>query len=121
MLPSLGVLAFFAARGAVLARLGVRRASVLSAAPRIRLPSASYPDGTDATPLLVALAGKAKVVTLVTGLGHEKLNVVHRWVGWSVFGLSVAHTIPFIVAPLPDGGYSALHKQFYKPGTFEVE
>lgn len=73
------------------------------------------------TPLLVALAGKANVVTFITGLGHEKLNVVHRWVGWSVFGLSVAHTIPFIVAPLRDGGYSALHKQFYKPGSFEVE
>lgn len=115
------MLAFFAARGAVLARLGVRRASVLSAAPRIRLPSAGYLDGTDATPLLVALAGKTNVVALVTGLGHEKLNVVHHWVGWSVFGLSAAHTIPFLVAPLRDGGYSALHKQFYEPGSFDVE
>lgn len=61
------------------------------------------------------------MVTLLTGLGHEKLNVFHRWVGWSVFGLSVVHTVPFIVAPLHDGGYSALHKQFYTPGSFEVK
>ena len=72
------------------------------------------------TPLLMALSGKANLVTLVTGLGHEKLNIFHRWVGWSIFGLSVAHTIPFIVAPLHDGGYAALHKQFYEPGGFEV-
>ena len=52
------------------------------------------------TPLLIALSGKANLVTLLTGLGHEKLNIFHRWVGWSVFGLSVAHTIPFILAPL---------------------
>ena len=73
------------------------------------------------TPLLIALSGKANLVTLLTGLSHEKLNIFHRWVGWFVFGLSVAHTIPFIVAPLHDGGYSALHKQFYKPGSFEVK
>ena len=72
------------------------------------------------TPLLVALSGKANLVTFLTGLSHEKLNFFHRWVGWSVFGLSVAHTVPFIVAPLHDGGYLALHKQFYKPGGFEV-
>lgn len=61
------------------------------------------------------------MVTLLTGSGHEELNVFHRWFGWSVFGLSVAHTVPFLVAPLYDGGYSALHKQFCKPGGFEVK
>ena len=71
-------------------------------------------------PLVVSL-GKANMVTLLTGLDHEKLNVFHRWFGWSVFGLSVAHTVPFLVAPLHDGGYSALHKQFYKPGSLELK
>lgn len=72
------------------------------------------------TPLLVALSGKANLVTLLTGLGHEKLNIFHRWVGWSIFGLSVAHTVPFLVAPMRDGGLPALHKQFYQPGGYEV-
>jgi len=35
-------------------------------------------------------------------------------------GLSLVHTILYIVAPLRDGGYKALHEQFYKPGGFEV-
>lgn len=68
------------------------------------------------TPLLIALGGKASMVTLLTGLGHEKLNVFHRWVGWSIFGLSLIPTVPFIVAPLRDGGYATLHMKFYAPG-----
>ncbi|RMZ82788.1 hypothetical protein DV738_g1624, partial [Chaetothyriales sp. CBS 135597] len=71
------------------------------------------------TPLLFLLSGKANLVTMLTGIGHEKLNIFHRWVGWICFLLSVAHTIPFIVAPLKDGGYKALHKQFYTPGGLE--
>lgn len=33
----------------------------------------------------------------------------------------LAHTVPCLVAPLYDGGYSALHRRFYKPGGFEVK
>lgn len=70
------------------------------------------------TPLIIALSGKANLITMLTGIGHEKLNIFHRWVGWFTFGLSVAHTIPFIVAPLqqPFGGPHALHAQYYKKG-----
>jgi len=31
-------------------------------------------------PTLIALAGKANIVTLLTGISHEKLNVLHQWV-----------------------------------------
>lgn len=72
------------------------------------------------TPLLVALSGKANLITLLTGIGHERLNVVHQWVAYMCLGLSVVHTIPFIVAPLRDGGYAALHNAFYEPGAYEV-
>lgn len=72
------------------------------------------------TPILLALSGKANIITVLTGVGHEKLNVIHRWVAWMCFALSLVHTIPFIVAPLRDGGYRALHEQFYSPGGFEV-
>ncbi|KAL8828436.1 MAG: hypothetical protein Q9191_002594, partial [Dirinaria sp. TL-2023a] len=71
------------------------------------------------TPLIVVLSGKANLVTLLTGISHERLNIVHRWVGYMCLGLSVVHTVPFLVAPYRDGGYAALHKQFYKPGAFE--
>lgn len=32
------------------------------------------------TLLIIALSGKANLITLLTGIGHEKLNVFHRWV-----------------------------------------
>jgi hypothetical protein len=57
-------------------------------------------------PILGALAGKANVVTLLTGISHGKLNVVHRWVGWMTLALSLLHIIPFIVAPLRDREYT---------------
>jgi Ferric reductase like transmembrane component len=47
------------------------------------------------TPILIALAGKANIVTLLTGVSHEKLNVVHQWTAWMSFGFALAHTIPF--------------------------
>ncbi|KAF8244418.1 hypothetical protein K440DRAFT_14090 [Wilcoxina mikolae CBS 423.85] len=64
-------------------------------------------------PILVALAGKANLVTLLTGISHEKLNVVHRWVAWMSFGLSLVHTIPFFVASYHDGGYAEVREEFY--------
>ena len=75
---------------------------------------------TALTPWIVALSGKANLITMLTGIGHEKLNVFHRWVARICLGLSVIHTVPFIVAPLKDGGYAALHKQYYSPGGLEV-
>ena len=71
-------------------------------------------------PLIVALSGKANLITLLTGYGYERLNVFHRWLGWVFFVLSVIHAVPYIVAPLRDGGYTALHKQFYREGSSEV-
>ena len=71
-------------------------------------------------PLIVALAGKANFISMLTGIGHERLNTLHRWVSWMCFGLSVAHAIPFIVAPLKEGGPAALHKAFYEHGALEV-
>ncbi|KAF2152723.1 hypothetical protein K461DRAFT_294366 [Myriangium duriaei CBS 260.36] len=70
-------------------------------------------------PWIIGLSGKANIITLLTGVGHEKLNIVHRWISWLCVGLSVVHTVPFIVAPLKDGGPAALHKQYYKLGGFE--
>ena len=71
-------------------------------------------------PLLVALAGKANIVTMVTGFSHEKLNVFHQWVAWVSFVLSWIHTIPFFVASLRMGwargqsGYAAVVSEFYR-------
>ena len=75
---------------------------------------------TALTPWIVALSGKANLITMLTGIGHERLNVVHRWIARICLGLSVVHTVPFLIAPAKEGGYAALHKQFYEPGGYEV-
>ncbi|KAF2420955.1 hypothetical protein EJ08DRAFT_564935, partial [Tothia fuscella] len=33
-------------------------------------------------PILIALAGKTNIITLLTGFSHEKLNVFHQWAAW---------------------------------------
>jgi len=68
-------------------------------------------------PILVALAGKANIVTLLTGISHERLNVVHQWVAWMSFALSLIHTIPFFVASVQepgDGGFQKVKSEFYR-------
>ncbi|KZF19808.1 hypothetical protein L228DRAFT_223655 [Xylona heveae TC161] len=71
------------------------------------------------TPIIVALAGKVNLVSMLTGISHEKLNVLHRYTSYMCLFLSIVHTVPFIVAPIRDGGAEALRKQFYKKGAYE--
>lgn len=75
---------------------------------------------TALTPWILALSAKANIISWLTGIGHEKLNIVHRWMSWLCLGLSIVHTVPFIVAPLRDGGPAQLRRQYYKPGGYEV-
>lgn len=56
------------------------------------------------------------LITLMTGIGHEKLNVMHRATGWIMFWLSTIHTIPFFVQ---ENLEHIVHKQFYKVGAYE--
>ncbi|KAF8424206.1 ferric reductase like transmembrane component-domain-containing protein [Tirmania nivea] len=51
-------------------------------------------------PFIIALGMKANWITLVTGVGHERLNVLHRWLGLLCLFFSVVHTIPFLVEPV---------------------
>ncbi|KAG9118763.1 hypothetical protein FRC07_006558, partial [Ceratobasidium sp. 392] len=46
---------------------------------------------TSQTPLIVALAGKNNIVSLLTGVGYEKLNVLHRAVARSTLILIWVH------------------------------
>ena len=67
------------------------------------------------TPILIALGGKANVITLLTGISHEKLNVLHRWIGYIILVLSLVHTIPFFYQPLHDP-IDTLYFEFYGYG-----
>ena len=69
------------------------------------------------TPILVILAGKANLITLLSGIGYKKLNVVRRWVAWMSFALSIVHSVPFFVASYKDGGYARVKSELYVNGT----
>lgn len=72
-------------------------------------------------PITFATAGKVNIITYLTGLGHEKLNTFHRWMGYLMLYVSLLHAIPFIVQPLREGGSEFLHQRFYSPGSMEFK
>lgn len=64
------------------------------------------------TPCVLMLGMKANLISLVTGVGHEKLNVLHRWLGFFMAFFAVVHTVPFIIEPLRFGGWQRLRYLF---------
>ncbi|KAF8451751.1 ferric reductase NAD binding domain-containing protein [Kalaharituber pfeilii] len=60
------------------------------------------------TPFIIALGLKANAISAVTGVGHERLNVLHRWLGLLTFFMSIVHTLPFLFEPIRDQGLFAL-------------
>lgn len=54
-------------------------------------------------PFVFATAGKSNFITLVTGVGHEKLQVFHRWISYAFFVTALMHTFPFIVYDIKSG------------------
>ncbi|KAF2689601.1 hypothetical protein K458DRAFT_290834, partial [Lentithecium fluviatile CBS 122367] len=62
------------------------------------------------TPLTIALAGKVNVITWMTGIGYEKLNIYHRSSPRTL--LLMVHDVPHLIAPVQDGGWSMLNKLY---------
>lgn len=52
------------------------------------------------TPFLTvnrALSTKANMISALTGIPHEKLQVFHHWTSYAMFVLALIHTFPFII------------------------
>ena len=70
-------------------------------------------------PFIYVLSMKANWISLVTGVGHERLNVLHRWLGLLCLFFSIVHTIPFLVEPVRGdwgdgpGSWAALREKLY--------
>lgn len=64
-------------------------------------------------PWIVALSMKTNLVSLLTGIGHERLNVLHRWGGYLCLLLSLIHTVPFYTTPLWDEGGLTTFKSYF--------
>nr|POE79520.1 ferric/cupric reductase transmembrane component 7 [Quercus suber] len=64
-------------------------------------------------PWIVALSMKANIISIMTGLGHERLNVLHRWLAYICLLLSLIHTIPYYITPIWDNGGMATFQSFF--------
>lgn len=69
-------------------------------------------------PWIVALSMKANFITMITGIGHERLNVLHRWGAYICLFLSLVHTIPFYVTPIWDQGGLVIFKNYFQGQTY---
>ncbi|RHZ50456.1 putative metalloreductase transmembrane component [Aspergillus thermomutatus] len=63
-------------------------------------------------PWIVALSTRANFISMLTGFGHERLNVLHRWAGYLCLFLSLVHTIPFFVTPIWEDGALIWYQQY---------
>ena len=54
-------------------------------------------------PFVVATSPKSNMITALTGVSHEKLQVLHRWISYAMFVLALVHTFPFIVKSIEKG------------------
>lgn len=69
------------------------------------------------TPWIVATSTKANILTLITGIGPERLNVFHRWLGYLCLFLSLVHMVPFYVQPVWEDGGMEVFETLFPPGS----
>ena len=65
------------------------------------------------TPWIIATSMKANLISMLTGIGHERLGVFHRWGGYLCLFLSLVHTVPFYIQPVWDDGALALFSSLF--------
>ncbi|RAL13695.1 ferric reductase family protein [Aspergillus homomorphus CBS 101889] len=54
-------------------------------------------------PFVLALGAKANLISALTGVTHEKLQVFHHWTSYAMFVLALVHTFPFIIVHIQKG------------------
>ncbi|KAJ5663086.1 hypothetical protein N7507_003817 [Penicillium longicatenatum] len=69
-------------------------------------------------PWIVALATKANFVTMMTGLGHERLNGLHRWLSYICLFLCIVHVVPFYVTPIWTGDALINYRNWIQTGIY---
>lgn len=64
-------------------------------------------------PWIVALASKANFISFMTGIGHDRLNVLHRWGAYLCILFALIHAIPFWVQSARDPVGFAIFKLYF--------
>lgn len=64
-------------------------------------------------PWITALASKANMISFMTGIGHERLIVLHRWGAYICLILTAIHVIPFWYQSVQDPDGFAKYKLYF--------
>lgn len=65
-------------------------------------------EATALVPISIILSGKTNLISQLTGVSYEKLNIYHRWVSTMCCFLGWVHTIPFYIQAVREGGTERL-------------
>ncbi|KAK4043795.1 hypothetical protein C8A01DRAFT_32115 [Parachaetomium inaequale] len=69
------------------------------------------------TPWILATSTKANILTMITGIGPERLNVFHRWLGYLCLFMSLVHMVPFYIQPVWEDGGMQVFETLFPPGS----
>ncbi|KAK4133352.1 putative transmembrane component protein [Trichocladium antarcticum] len=69
------------------------------------------------TPWIIVTSTKSNLLTLMTGIGPERLNVFHRWLSYLHLFLALIHTIPFYIQPVWEDGGMQVFETLFPPGS----
>ena len=69
------------------------------------------------TPWIIATSMKANILSVIIGIGPERLNVFHRWLGYLCLFLSLVHTVPFYIQPVWDDGGMDVFQRLFEGGS----
>jgi predicted ferric reductase len=69
------------------------------------------------TPWIIATSMKANILTWLIGIGPERLNVFHRWMGYLCLFLSLVHTVPFYIQPVWDDNGMEVFQRLFEGGS----
>lgn len=65
-------------------------------------------------PWIIATSMKANFIAMITGIGHERLNVLHRWMAYVSLFMSCVHTVPFYIGSARDPKAFAIYKSYFQ-------
>lgn len=69
------------------------------------------------TPWIVATAMKANILSLITGIAPDRLNVFHRWAAYLCLFMSLVHMVPFFIQPVWEDGGMTVFSQLFPAGS----
>ncbi|KAE8388026.1 ferric reductase NAD binding domain-containing protein [Aspergillus alliaceus] len=69
-------------------------------------------------PWIIALSTRANFISLLTGVSHERLNVLHRWAGYLCLLLSLIHMVPFYATPIWESKNFMYYQKYFPQNIY---